>query len=371
MSIKPPIKCPPDYSVLAFRLTECKKAGIVKGITTQLAVDLQSLYVPVTNYEEKTITLKAGETKRIDVSSFGDTGKIKEQFLFNANPAFCGLGTEHSYSLFDSNLVLVEKISFIVNETYPTWSTAFAAAIENSVNIKGLISFSYSQFETTGNITSSTQKAGVKYRHLFEFDTTGLGGYPTYPYMHPGNLIAPNEKYPLGRVKIIMIYPDYYKASINSNCNCVDSSGDMKSNLKYIEYAYDDNVNKINNPVSPILFNPSNNTWLQNSTDHIGYYFKAGDVISAAGNPQLRGLITSINGFTINLDTTIGDILQNSGQAISRVNSPNSITWRKIGDFYLHTAAQDVVSTDRDFIETLWLRNPHSFDLPIRILLAC
>ena len=104
MSVKPPINCPPNYSVLVFRLTECKKAGIVKGITTQLAVDLQNMYVPISNYEEKFISLKSGETKRIDVSSIADTGRVKEQFVFTANPAFCGLGTEHSYSLYDENL---------------------------------------------------------------------------------------------------------------------------------------------------------------------------------------------------------------------------------------------------------------------------
>ena len=370
MSVKPPIKCPPNYSVLVFRLTECKKAGIVKGITTQLAIDLQEMYVPVSNYEEKFISLKAGETKRIDVSSIADTGRLKEQFVFTANPAFCGLGTEHSYSLYDENLNLIETINFIVNEEYPTWPLAFHNAHENSTKIKSVVSFATNEFETLGTLTTLSINAGVKYRHIFAFDITGFGGYPTYPFLHPGNLIVPNEKYPLGRIKLMMIYPDYYKANINTGCGCIDASGDMKSNVKYFEYAYDDNVNSINNPTSPILYDPRISTWSQNSTDHIGYHFKVGDYISAAGNSKLRGIITSIEGYAITVDTEIGDYTLTGDQLLSHVNSPNKITWRKIGDFYLHTTAQDVVSTDRDFIETLWLKNPHKYDLPIRILLA-
>jgi hypothetical protein len=370
MSIKPPINCPPNYSVLVFRLTECKKAGIVKGITTQLAVDLQNMYVPISNYEEKFISLKAGETKRIDVSSIADTGRVKEQFVFTANPAFCGLGTEHSYSLYDDNLNLIETINFIVNEEYPTWPLAFHNAHESSTKIKSVVSFATNQFETKGNITSTGTDVGIKHRHVFSFDNTGFGGYSTFPFLHPGNLIAPNEKYPLGRIKLMMIYPDYYKANINAGCGCIDASGDMKSNVKYFEYAYDDNVNSINNPTSPILYDPRISTWSQNSTDHIGYHFKVGDYVSAAGNSKLRGIITSIEGYAITVDTEIGDYTLTGDQLLSHVNSPSTITWRKIGDFYLHTTAQDVITTDQDFIETLWLKNPHKYDLPIRILLA-
>lgn len=370
MSVKPPIKCPPDYSVLVFRLTECKKAGIVKGITTQLAVDLQDMYVPISNYEEKVLTLRAGETKRIDVSSISDTGRISEQFTFTANPAYCGLDTLHSYSLYDENLNLIETINFTVNAEYPLWSLAFGNAYQNSTQIKSLIGFEYSRFETTGTITSTNVLKGVKHRHVFSFDITGFGGYPGYPFTHPGNLVAPSERYPLGRIKLMMIYPDYYKANINTGCGCIDPSGDMKSNVKYIEYAYDDNVNAINNPSSPIIYDVTTSTWNQNSTSHIGYHFKVGDCISASGNSKLRGFITAIDGYNITVDTQVGDITLTDTQYLSHVNAPNTITWRKIGDFYLHTTAQDVLTTDRDFIETLWLKNPHKYDLPIKIVLA-
>jgi hypothetical protein len=71
-------------------MTECKKAGIVKGINTQLAVDLQDFFVPVTNYEERQITLKAGQTKYIDVSSIGENTDLAESYEFVANVNNCG-----------------------------------------------------------------------------------------------------------------------------------------------------------------------------------------------------------------------------------------------------------------------------------------
>ena len=371
MSIKPPIKCPPDYSVLVFRMTECKKLGIVKGITTQLAVDMQDLYIPITNYEERVITLKAGDTKRLDVSSIGETGKIKEQFVFTANPDYCGLGTDHSYSLYDEQLNLIETLNFSVNDDYPTWYLAFTAAYQASSQINLLIGFEYEHFQTDGTITSTDLTDGVKHRHVFSFDITGFGGYPTYPYLHPGNLKTPNEKYPLGAVKLIMLYPDYYKASINTNCGCIDPSGDMKSNVKYFEFAYDNEVNQINNPGSPIIYDPRTNKWSQDSTDHIGYYFNVGDLVIASGDNKVRGIITSIEGYDITLDINyVGDYTQSDLQTLSHVNSPNYITWRKIGDFFIQSTAQDVDSTDRDYIETLWLNNPHKYDLPIKIVLA-
>jgi hypothetical protein len=189
MSIKPPIKCPPDYSILTFRLTECKKAGIVKGISTQLAMDLQDLFVPVTNYEQRMITLKAGETKQIDISGIGESWPLNEKFAFVANADACGDHTSHTYSLYDSSLNLIESISFTVNSTVParqTFALALVNAVNNSTTIKSTVSFDTSQFSgQQGKLFVTAQKKGVKYRHVFQFDTTGWGGYSPFPYLHP------------------------------------------------------------------------------------------------------------------------------------------------------------------------------------------
>lgn len=370
MSIKPNLTCPPDYSILAFRFTECKKAGIVKGITTQVAVDLQNLFIPVTSYEEKVLTLKGGEIRKIDVSSVAVSGKSQESFSFLFNPAFCGLGSDHTYSLYDSSLNLIETINISVNATNPNLQEAVTAAVQSSTKIKNLVSFSLNTY-TSGEIKVSASTAGIKYRHVFSFDTTGFGGYPNFPYNHPGNLITPNEKYPLGGIKLMMLYPDFYKASIYSGCNCVDPSGDLKTNVKYIEYAFDKDVNAIQNSVSPVLYNAQEGKWSHTSKDHVGYHFKVGDLVSAAGNNKIRGIITSIDGYTITTDIgNVGDFSQNDLQLLSHVNSPSSITWNKMGDLLFRSTSQDVNTSDNIYIDTIWVKNPHSYDLPIKVLLA-
>jgi hypothetical protein len=108
--------------------------------------------------------------------------------------------------------------------------------------------------------------------------------------------------------------------------------------------------------------------WQQQSTDHIGYHIKVGDLIATEQDPLLRGFVTSINGYDVQVDTGIGD--GSPLQKAKHIWSPSTITWRKMGDFYLHTTAQDVTDTDYLYLETLWLRNPHQYDLPIRIMLA-
>ena len=376
MSIKPPIKCPPDYSILAFRFTECKKAGIVKGVTTQLAVDLQDMFVPVTSYEERSLTLKAGQTKRIDPTSLGITWPLQETFEFNYNPAYTGLGTSHTYTLYDEDLVLIESFTFTVINNF---ATDLNTALLATVKIKTLVTMVVSP-TVPGLLTIKAVNRGIKYRHVFAFDINGFGGYFPFPYLHPGNLTVPYQKYDRERLKIIMIYPDFYKSNVLANCSCLDPSGDLKSNKKYIEYAYDDDVFRINNPGTPITATPivpptpptdpigMQWTWDQSSTDHLGYHIQNGDLISSALNPTLRGIVSNIEGYYFETDAVIGGI--SSSQSLTHVWSPNSVTWRKMGDFYLHTTGQEIDDADRIFIETLWLRNPHQYDLPIKLILA-
>ena len=376
MSIKPPIKCPPDYSILCFRMTECKKAGIVKGINTQLAVDLQDFFVPVTNYEERQITLKAGQTKLIDVSSIGENTDLAESYEFVANANNCGNGTSHTYTLRDEGLNILGSFSFTV--TSSGFANAFSTAYAGS-NVKDFVSFDISAFTgVTGKIKVTATKKGIKYRHLFQFDTSGFGGYYPYPYEHPGNLITPAHRYDRPRVKLMMIYPDYYKANVLSNCGCLDTSGDMKSNKKYIEYAYADQYAEVTFPSTPITASPVLNadplgadwTWDQSSADNFDYHFRVGDMLYASSDPLKRAFITEKDGYFFSVDTPIGDDTLTASQALTHVYSPSGVKWRKMGDFYLHTTGQDVVDTDRLYIESLWLRNPHSYDLPVKILLG-
>ena len=369
MSLKPPIKCPPDYSILAFRLIECKKAGIVKGISTQLAVDLQDLFVPVTNYSEIMINLKSGETKKIDISSIGVNWPLKESYAFYANPLYCGVGTEHSYSLYDESLNLIEQVTFTVVGDF---SESLTLAISGTSIINTKVGVSSENFGSTGKITVTANDTNTKYRHEFSFDLTGFGGYLPFPYLHPGSLITPQEKYPNLRAKLLFVYPDFYKADVKSNCGCIDASGDMMSNKKYIEYAFDDEVVRVNKPETPIKFNPTTPagtmsfTW--SGTDHIGYHLNVGDLICTEEAPLAKAFITAIDGYVVTVDSPIGN--GSDFQSIKHVWSPTEITWRKLGDIYVHSTGQDVTDSDKLFIETIWLRNPHGYNLPIRILMA-
>jgi hypothetical protein len=365
MSIKPPIKCPPDYSILAFRITECKKAGIVKGVLTQLAVDLQDLFVPVTNYSESMLNLKAGETKKIDVSSIAINWPLNETYEFTVDPLNCGIGTEHSYTLYSESLAPLGSFSFtVVTDFITDLQAAFAATTMTS-----MVSFINNDFVNTGKFKVVATDKNTKYRHEFSFDNSGFGGYMPFPFLHSGTLITPAVKYPNGRIKLLMIYPDFYKADVKSNCGCIDPSGDMMSNKKYVEYAYDDDYQNHKDPSSPITITPAGGTtytWL--GSDDIGYHFKVGDLVSTSQDPLLRGFITLIDGHTITLDTAIGN--GDPNQNLNHVYSPSAAEWRKLGDFHLHTTGQDVTDDDRLMVETLWLKNPHQYDLPIRILMA-
>jgi hypothetical protein len=376
MSIKPPIKCPPDYSILSFRMTECRKFGVVKGINTLADVDMTNMFVPIANYEERMITLKAGQTKKIDVSSIGLVGELAETYTFEIDTANLIIGTEHSYSLSDSELNLIETINFTIDNTNPNFEDAFQSAYNNSTNIKDIVTIAFASFNTPQGVVTITAKTkGVKYRHLMSLDMTGLGGYFPFPFQTPGNLSRAYQKYNDPRVKILFLYPDFYKSSVKTGCNCLDPSGELKSNLKWIEYAFIDNYDKINNPNSPILIQPNgsltNWQWLNTSTDHIGYHFKVGDLVQIKNstNPNNRGIITEISGFEFTVDVPIGDLLT-ANQKLTHVYAPNQIQWHKMGDLYIQTTGQDISDTDFNYIQTLVLKNPHNYDLPINIIIG-
>lgn len=376
MSIKPPIKCPPDYSILSFRLTECRKFGVVKGINTLADVDMTNMFVPIANYEERMVTLKAGQTKKIDVSSIGILGEMTETYTFEIVTANVVPGTEHSYSLYDSSLGLIESINFTVDLVNTTFTAAFQAAVNSSTTIKNTVTISFTGFDTTtGTVTITATAKGTKYRHLLSVDNTGFGGYFPFPFLTPGDVSKKYQKYEDPRVKILFLYPDFYKSNPQTGCNCLDPSGELKSNVKWIEYAFIDDYDRINNPTSPIIVQPDGSLtswkWLNTSLDHIDYHFKVGDIIQIKNstNPNSRGMITSIDGFDFTVDSAIGD-LSTVGQQLSHAYSPNQVQWYKMGDLYIQTTGQDISDTDYNFIQTLVLRNPHNYDLPINILIG-
>ena len=84
MSLKPPIVCPPDYSILAFRISECKLASVVKGVSKLASLDLNSLYIPIAEHTEGTLTLKGGTERVINIDDIAEYGPLPETFTFDA-----------------------------------------------------------------------------------------------------------------------------------------------------------------------------------------------------------------------------------------------------------------------------------------------
>lgn len=374
MSIKPPLNCPPDYSILVFRISECKKASVVKGITNLASLDLNSLYIPIQQHTEGTILLKGGTNRVLNIDGIAEYGPLKEKFEFAIDlslyPTSLDNGTLHSYELYDEDGNFWST-TFTVNNTDPEYvdfPTALQTACANNTGIQSLTNISTSNVLTTGKFTIDAKKAGIKYRHRFTFDINAAN------FEHPGNLVTPYTKYPKGRIKYILVFPDYEKVDV-STCGCADSSGDMKSNQKFFQYVNQGEYDTLNNPITPIILNEgvlseTNITWDFNSTDHIGYNVKSGDLVSTVETPLFRTFISNINGYAIDIDQEITFDLTVAGQTLQHVHSPAAPNWINVGDFLFLSGATDIIDSDRCFIETIVLKNPHSFDIPLRYMIG-
>ena len=377
MSIVPPLNCPPDYSIMAFRLVDCKKFGVVKGVEKLLAIEGKDLFIPIAQYEEKTLTLKAGATKKIDISTVASFNDQAEAYSFNVNianrPNIFANGTRHKYTMFDEDLNVLASFQFELGTDYDTFYDAVTAEVQANSTINGALSFSITNVDTTGSFSITARSAGVKYRHLWEFQLN-IAYLPYFQTLqHPGNLTSKYQKYPEGRVKMMMIYALYDKASTTSGCNCTDSSGDLLSNKKSFQWATDSEYNRVTFPATPITttlnsYPVSSFQWNQSSTDHIGYYFSTNDGVTlSSGTGNVSG-ISSIDGFTVNVGGNVGG---GTGlQSLQKAILPNTIQWKTGGDFLFFSGAQDVTSSDRLYIETVWLKNPQNYDIPFKILIG-
>ena len=370
MSVIPKIICPPDYSIRCFRLVDPMSFGIIKGAQTEVAIPTKGICIPVGRYDDKRMILKAGATQKIDISGIAEYGNLLEEYQFSvdltATPDILGDGTSHKYELYDEEQNLISSVEFTVSGDF---GVSLSAALNANSAILAAMSFDVSDV-ANGNIYFTANTAGIKYRHLFYFDTTGFGGATPYPYVHPGNLIEKNRKYPEGRAKVILIVPQFENVN-TSTCGCADSSGTILSNKKYFQYATASEYERVKTPRSPILADgdsdTSSYTWSNQSTDHIGYHFETGDLVNMNTAPTKRALIENIQGFAITTDTGIGN---NTETYLNHVWSPSTVQWKNIGEMSLFTGGQDVHASDLLFIETLYLKNPQTFDIPMRILIG-
>lgn len=377
MSVKPPIVCPPDWSILAFRITECKLASVVKGVNKLASLDLNNLYIPIAEHTEGTMTLKAGTERLINIDDIAEYGPLNEKFSFDAllatNPTIFDTGKTHSYTLYDENLNFLESLSFTVNSSNPLYSsfpTALNTAYSNSTVIKSKVFFDTTTSLTTGTLSVQSITRNVKLRHVFTFDTTGVN------LSSPGTLLVPYTKYPKGRVKYILVFPDYDKVDVTT-CGCANSSGDMKSNQKFFQYVNRGEYDEVNSPDTNVILNVPSGTgpffnvgWdYTTPTDHIGYHFGVNDLMKVTdGNIPFRANIEYLNGKDIELDAPVG--VSYDDTLMSNVYGPSTPRWRNAGDFLFLSGATDLLDTDRCFIETIILKNPHTFDIPVRYMIG-
>ena len=380
MSLKPPLSCPPDYSILVFRLTECKKAGVVKGITTEASLDLNDLNIPIQFHSEGTLVLKGNSTKLLNIDEIAEYGPLKEKFNFGVSlinfPDVYDDGVSYSYTLNDVDLNPIATISFTIDVSDPDYEdfpTAFSTAVSNSVIINSKVTIAADTALSTGYFTINANTAGIKYRHVFTFDTASVTTLTTY--LHPGTLLTPYTKYEKGRVKYILIYPEYNKVDV-STCGCADSSGDIRSNQKYFQWVNRGEYDDILNPETPIfldgagLIGDVEIDWLSTSTDHIGYHLKTNDLFSTVETPLYRAFITNVDGYVISMDQPATSDMLVSGQQAQHTYSPNSPRYNNVGDFLFLSGATDINDPDRCFIETIMLKNPHSFDIPMKYMIG-
>jgi hypothetical protein len=58
------------------------------------------------------------------------------------------------------------------------------------------------------------------------------------------------------------------------------------------------------------------------------------------------------------------------GKQAQHTYSPNSPRYNNVGDFLFLSGATDINDPDRCFIETIMLKNPHSFDIPMKYMIG-
>jgi len=387
MSIKPKLICPPDYSILSLRFTECKKLGVVKGITTLLAVDLQNFFIPLTNFSERRFTLKAGKTQKIDISDIAVYGDLKEQYTFEYINAAVGDGTSHRFSAYNEDGdIMLGQIAFTVDINNPliaTFAKAFGNALANNPALLSYITAEYGP--ALSQVTVTAANPGIKYTYLLEYDITGWGLTNPHPYKHPGTLVRKFQKYPEGRVRAIFLYADYGRANPDtSTCGCCDNSGDLLSNVKNFKWVFDTEYAKkqkaeyttnilLNSDAGNLSQQNPNGTqtfqWLTTG-NAAAYNLEVGNLITlntTTYNPY--GYITDIDGYNITVNRQ-GFGTGNMDDMAIKSWVPAAIEWKTGGEMLFISGGQDVYDTDFLYTQTVWLQNPQNYDIPFTAIIV-
>jgi hypothetical protein len=381
MSVKPKLICPPDYSILSLRFTECKKIGIVKGITTLFAFDLSNFFIPVTNFSERRFTVKAGQKKKLDIGDLGVNWPLKESYTFvYTDPGVSDL-TEHTFTMYSEDGTQLEQISFTVDATvdgYATFAEAFASALAANTALALLLSATYGPADSQVTVVAKTE--AMRYKYLLEYDTEA---WVSGPYLHPGTLVTKDYKYPEGRVRAIFLYADYSKADTKT-CGCTDPSGELLSNVKNFKWAWDSDYAK-KQPTAKltgVLVDSDASILAQQNLDGsqtfkwlatgnaAAYHIEVGDLVTLntlTNNPY--GYITNIDGYFITVDRQgFGTGLETD--QLVKSYAPAGIEWRTAGEMLFISGGQDVYDEDRLYTETIWIHNTQNYDVPFTAIIV-
>lgn len=397
MSIKPRIVCPPNYSILSLRFTECKKLGIVKGKDTLLSVDLQPFYIPVTFYSLRKFTVKAGKDMKLEIGDIASYYPLQEKYRFQTINAQVdngvgGATTSHRFEVFDDYGVSKGAVTFTcdINDLNPELHT-FKKAIAYTVGLHPVLSGLVSVAPQTtpqppvgygdSAVTVTATAAGEKYRYLLTYDT---GSWSGGPYDHPGTLLQKDFKYPNGAVRGIYLYAEFQRADASTcTCGCLDASGELLSNVKNYQWAWDSEytrkqykadesgviVNADAGDPSQVFGTGQEFQWLTTGNP-FAYNLLVGELItldSTAFNPY--GYITDVDGYNIYVDRPgfgagIGD------EEILKRYAPAPLDWRTGGELLFLTAGQDVYEVDRLYTETIWINNIQNYDIPFTAIIV-
>jgi hypothetical protein len=385
MSVKPKLVCPPDYSILSLRFTECKKLGVVKGINTLVQYDLSNFFIPLTNYSDRRFTVKGGTKKKLDIGDLAVYGEIQESYSFKSSSIdSIENGTSHSFQIFDetgtTSLALITFTVDFDDPAYQDFATGFQTAFSQNTVMDNIINVTYSVTDSTG-FTVTAAKPGVQYRYTMIYDTVSWS--TPVPYTTPGTLVTPHLKYPEGRVRGFFLFADYAKVDTKTcTCGCTDASGDLLSNVKNFKWAWDGDYQKKQpaNTLTGVLINADSSSasqrnlngtqtfqWLSTGA-YAPYQIKVGDLItlnSSSNSPY--AYITEIDGYNITVDRQ-GFGNGTNTDAIVKKYFPSEIEWKVAGEMLYIPGGQDVYDTDRLLTETIWIHNPQGFDIPFNVI---
>jgi len=222
------LACPSLYnSVMMIRIIDGKLC-IVKGPNMVACVCLQNFYMPIGVWNESTVIMDPGETRKIELGMVADFGKRREIYdydLLSYLPGSPQASIALSLSVSCVAKTLNETISFVSGTSFTTTIANLKKAINDNANIKDEIEI------INANTTLKTfQIRAVNKGFDFAYTLTIVSSALEIP----NEIYQTATRYEYGRCKFILVLPNY-----NENVIPV-----LASNDKHIKYAYDDDYQK-------------------------------------------------------------------------------------------------------------------------------